>query len=161
MRRLLLAALIVPFAFPAAAQRAQPVLPFAPRGVDYVESVCTGGFDGRYEQTRILANGQIMKVTRRSGGVLRARATRAEVTKIWRELDLARFERRSVPPEKPYVMDGIDCALTRRLNGRVHTVTLMQQSRSNPRYRDLVQALDDINQIGNRATGPVLRPAAE
>lgn len=161
MRRLLLAALIVPFAVPAAAQRVQPVLPFAPRGVDYVESVCTGGFDGRYEQTRILANGQIMKVTRRSNGVLRARATKAEVMKIWREFDFARFERRVVPPAKPYVMDGIDCALTRRQNGRVHTVTLMQQARSNPRYRDLVQALDDVNELGQRATGPVLRPAAE
>jgi hypothetical protein len=102
-----------------------------------------------------------MKVTRRSGGVLRARATRAEVTKIWRELDFARFERRVVPPAKPYVMDGIDCALTRRLNGRVHTVTLMQQSRNKLRYRDLVQALDDVNELGRRATGPVLRPAVD
>jgi hypothetical protein len=136
------------------------VLPFAPRGVDYVESVCTGGFDGRYEQTRILANGQVMKVTRRSGGVLRARATKVEVTKIWRELDFARFEQRTVPREIPYVMDGIDCALTRRQSGRVHTVTLMQQSRDKPRYRDLVQALDDVNEIGRRATGAVLRPAA-
>jgi hypothetical protein len=161
MRRLLIAALIVPFAVPATAQRVQPVLPFAPRGVDYVESVCTGGFDGRYEQTRILANGQVMKVTRRSTGILRARATKAEVAKIWRELDFARFEQRIVPPEKPYVMDGIDCALTRRVNGRVHTVTLMQQSRTKPRYRDLVQALDDVNEIGRRATGPVLRPAVE
>jgi hypothetical protein len=161
MRRLLLAALVLPFAAPVMAQGVQPVLPFAPRGVDYVESVCTGGFDGRYEQTRILSNGQIMKVTRRSGGVLRARATRAEVTKIWRELDFARFERRVVPPAKPYVMDGIDCALTRRLNGRVHTVTLMQQSRNKLRYRDLVQALDDVNELGRRATGPVLRPAVD
>jgi len=161
MRRLLLAALIVPFAVPAVAQRTQPVLPFAPRGADYVESVCTGGFDGRYEQTRILANGQVTKVTRGSGGVLRARATRAEVMKIWRELDFARFEQRSVPPERPYIADGVDCALTRRQNGRVHTVTLMQQNRSKPRYRDLVQALDDVNEIGRRATGPVLRPAAE
>lgn len=161
MRRLLLAALIVPSAVPVAAQRVQPVLPFAPRGVDYIESVCTGGIDGRYEQVRILSNGQVMKVTRRSGGVLRARATKVEVTKIWRELDFARFEQRLVPPEKPYVMDGIDCALTRRQNGRVHTVTLMQQSRDKPRYRDLVQALDDVNEIGRRATGAVLRPAAE
>ena len=79
--------------------------------------------------------------------------------KIWRELDLARFERRTVRTGKPYVMDGTDCALTRRQNGRVHTVMLMQQSRSNPRYRDLVEALDDVNEIGRRATGPVLRPA--
>lgn len=161
MRRLLPAALILSIAVPATAQRVQPVLPFAPRGVDYVESVCTGGFDGRYEQTRILSNGQVMRVTRRSGGVLRARATKVEVTKIWRELDFARFERRLVPPEKPYVMDGIDCALTRRQDGRVHTVMMMQQSRGNPRYRDLVQALEDVNEIGRRATGPVLRPAAE
>lgn len=161
MRRLLFPALIVAIAVPAMAQRVQPVLPFAPRGVDYVESVCTGGFDGRYEQTRILTNGQVSKVTRRSGGVLHARATRMEVMKIWRELDLARFERRTVRPEKPYVMDGIDCALTRRQNGRVHTVMLMQQSRSNPRYRDLVEALDDVNEIGRRATGPVLRLAAD
>ena len=59
MRRLLFPALIVALAVPAMAQRVQPVLPFAPRGMDYVESVCTGGFDGRYEQTRILTNGQV------------------------------------------------------------------------------------------------------
>ena len=161
MNRLVAAALFLSLAAPAAAQRTQPVLPFAPRGVDYVESVCTGGIDGRYEQVRLLSNGQITKVMRRSGGVLRARATRVEVLKIWRELDLARFEQRLVPPEKPYVMDGINCALTRRQNGRVHTVMLMQQSRDKPRYRDLVQALDDLNELGQRATGAVLRPAAE
>lgn len=151
--------MILSLAVPAAAQRSLPVLPFAPRGVDYVETVCTGGIDGRYEQTRILSNGQVMKVTRRSGTVLRARATRAEVTKIWRGLDLARFERRTVPPEKPYVMDGIDCALSRRQNGSVHSVTLMQQTRGKAPYRDLAQVLDDVNELGRRATGPILRPA--
>ncbi len=161
MRPLLLALLALSFAAPLAAQRTQPVLPFAPRGVDYVESVCTGGIDGRYEQVRVLSNGQVSKVTRRSGGVLRARATRVEVMKLWRELDLARFEQRRVPPEKPYVMDGVDCALTRRQNGRVHTVTLMQQTRGKPQYRDLAAALDDVNELGKRATGAVIRPVAQ
>ena len=161
MRPLLLAALVLPFAAPVVAQTTRPILPFAPRAADYVESVCTGGIDGRYEQVRVLANGQVSKVTRRSGGVLRARATDIEVRKIWRELDLARFERRLVPPEKPYIMDGIDCTLTRRLGGRVHSVTLMQQSRDKPQYRDLVQALDDVNALGRRATGAILRPAKD
>src|ERR1700760_4160709 len=127
MRPIALFALIAAAAAPAVAQRAKPALPLPPRGVDYVGSVCTGGIDGRYEVVRVLATGQVMKATRRSDGVLRAYASRREVAKIMRELDLARFETRTVPPEKPYVMDGIDCALTRGRNGRVHTVLLMQQ----------------------------------
>jgi hypothetical protein len=91
--------------------------------------------------------------------VKRAWARRDEVRKIWRELDLARFEQRIVPPQKPYVMDGIDCSLARRTNGRLHIVTLMQQMHDSPKYRDLIQALDDINALGGRATGPRLRPA--
>jgi len=157
--RIALFALIAAIATPALAQRMPPVLPFAPRGIDYVETVCTGGFDGRYEMVRVLATGQVSKATRRMPEVQRARATRGEVSKIWRELDLARFEQRIVPPQKPYVMDGIDCTLTRRTNGRVHTVTLMQQMRDTPKYRDLMLALDDINAVGSRATGPRLRPA--
>lgn len=157
--RVALFALIGAAAAPALAQQMPPVLPFAPRGIDYVETVCTGGFDGRYEMVRVLANGQISKVTRRMPEVQRARATRGEIGKIWRELDFARFEQRIVPPQKPYVMDGVDCTLTRRTGGRAHSVTLMQQVRGNPRYRDLVAALDEINALGSRATGPRLRPA--
>ena len=152
-------ALMAVVATPALAQRMPPVLPFPPRGIDYVETVCTGGIDGRYEVVRVLANGQVSRVTRRMPEVQRARATRAEVGKIWCELDFARFERRTVPAQKPYIMDGIDCTLTRRMNGRLHSVTLMQQMRATPRYRDLVQALDDINTLGGRATGPRLRSA--
>ena len=161
MRLFVPVALALSVAAPAMAQRAQPVLPFAPRGMDYIESVCTGGIDGRYEQTRVLASGQVMKVTRRSDGVLQTRATRVEVMKIWRELDLSRFERRNVAPEKPYIADGIDCTLTRRQNGRTHTVTLMQQMRDKPQYRDLTRALEDVNDLGRRATGPILRPATD
>ncbi|MEO5937731.1 MAG: hypothetical protein ABIQ43_01835 [Sphingomonas sp.] len=157
--RIALFALIAAVAAPAVAQRMPPVLPFAPRGIDYVETVCTGGIDGRYEVVRVLATGQVSKATRRMPEVQRARATRGEVLKIWRELDLARFEQRIAPPQKPYIMDGIDCTLTRRKNGRVHAVTLMQQMRDTPRYRDLTQALDDINALGRKATGPRLRPA--
>ena len=157
--RIALLTLIVAAAAPAMAQRMPPVLPFAPRGIDYVETVCTGGIDGRYEVVRVLPSGQVSKVTRRIPEVRRAQATRDEVRKIWRELDLARFEQRVVPPEKPYIMDGIDCTLTRRSNGRLHTVKLMQQVRDKPKYRDLVLALDDVNALGRRATGPILRPA--
>jgi hypothetical protein len=157
--RIALFALVAVIAAPAVAQRVQPSLPPAPRGVDYVESVCTGGIDGRFEKVRVLATGQVLKVTRRSDGVLRARAKRGEVAKLWRSLDLSRFERRTVSPEKPYIADGIDCSLTRRKNGRVHTVVLMQQSRDRPQYRDLAQVLDDVNALGQRATGPILRPA--
>ncbi len=157
--RIGLFALAAIIAMPALAQRMPPVLPFPPRGMDYVETVCTGGFDGRYEAVRVFANGKVSKVTRRVPAVNHARATRAEVRKIWRELDFARFEQRTVPPQKPYVMDGIDCTLTRRKSGRTHTVTLMQQMRDTPRYRDLLEALDDINTLGARATGPRLRPA--
>lgn len=157
--RIALIALMAVVALPAAAQRMPPVLPFPPRDVDYVETVCTGGIDGRHETVRILASGEISKVTRRMPEVQRARASRSEVLKIWRELDLARFDQRSVPPQKPYIMDGIDCTLTRRTNGRTHTVTLLQQVRDMPRYRDLTQALNDINELGRRATGPRLRPA--
>ncbi|QDZ06767.1 hypothetical protein FPZ24_04140 [Sphingomonas panacisoli] len=118
-----------------------------------------GGIDGRLEFVRVTATGQVFKVTRRLPEVQRARATRGEVAKIWRQLDVARFEQRIVPPQKPYIMDGIDCSLTRRVNGRIHTVTLMQQMRANPKYRDLVTALDDINALGRKATGPRLQPA--
>ncbi|MEO5494797.1 MAG: hypothetical protein ABIR08_12330 [Sphingomonas sp.] len=157
--RIALFALIAAIATPALAQPMPPVLPFAPRGIDYVETVCTGGIDGRHEIVRVLATGQVSKVTRRMPDVQRARATRSEVGKIWRELDLARFEQRIVPPQKPYIMDGIDCALTRRTNGRIHSVTLMQQMHDTPKYRDPILALDDINALGRRATGPRLRPA--
>jgi hypothetical protein len=157
--RIALFALFAAVATPALAQAMPPVLPFPPRGVDYVEATCTGGIDGRHEVVRVLASGQVSKVTRRVPEVRRAWATRDEIRNIWRELDLARFDQRIVVPEKPYVMDGIDCALTRRINGRTHSVTLMQQARDKPRYRDLTRALDDINALGSRATGPRLRPA--
>lgn len=157
--RTILVTLIATMAAPAMAQRMPPTLPFAPRGVDYVETVCTGGIDGRHEIVRVLATGQVSKVTRRVPDIQHARASRAEVAKIWRGLTLARFEQRTIPPQKPYIMDGIDCTLTRRTNGRTHSVTLMQQVRGNPKYRDLVAVLDDVNVLGGRATGPRLRPA--
>jgi hypothetical protein len=157
---IVLLAMAASIAAPADARRAVPGLPLPPRGVDYVETVCSGGIDGRYEQVRVLATGQIQKATRRSPIVQRAYASRAEVRKIWRELDFARFERRVVSPEKPYVMDGIDCSLTRSSNGQSHVILLMQQTRDKPRYRDLGQAIDDINALGTRATGPMLRPAS-
>ena len=159
MRRILWA--LIAITTPALAQRAQPTLPTAPRGMDYVETVCTGGIDGRFEQVRVLASGQIMKVTRRSGTVLRAKATREEVANLWRSLDLSRFERRTIVREKPYIADGIDCSLTRRKNGRLHVVTLLQQIRDRAEYRDLARAIDDVNGLGGRATGPMLRPAGE
>lgn len=158
--RIALFALIAVIATPVLAQRMPPVLPFPPRGTDYVETACAGGFDGRLERVRVLASGEVLKVTRRAPAVKRTWARRDEVRKIWRELDFARFEQRIVPPQQPYVMDGIDCTLTRRTNDRTHTVTLMQQMRDTPKYRDLIQALDDINALGSRATGPRLRPAA-
>jgi len=158
--RIALCALILATAMPASAQRMPPVLPFAPHEVDYIETACSGGFDGRQELVRVLANGQISKVTRRTPEVQRARASRVEVATIWRQLDMARFERRVVPPQRPRIMDGVDCTLTRRTNGGIHTVVLMQQMRGVPRYRDLAQALDAINALGDRATGPRLRPAA-
>ncbi|MDB5680075.1 hypothetical protein [Sphingomonas bacterium] len=161
MRLITLCALIAVAATPALARRAKPAMPLPPRGMDYVETVCTGGIDGRYEQVRVLANGQVLKMTMRSNGVWYATATRREVAKIMRELDLARFERRVVLPEKPYIMDGIDCSLTRGSNGRTYTLTLMQQSRLKPQYRDLARALDDINELGRRATGPILRSASQ
>lgn len=159
MRMIALFALVAVAGVPAMARRAKPAMPLPPRGMDYVESVCTGGIDGRYEQVRVLANGRVLKMTMRPNGVLYATATRREVAKIMRELDLARFERRVVPPEKPYIMDGVDCSLTRGRGGRSYTLTLMQQARIKPQYRDLAKALDDINELGRRATGPILRPA--
>jgi len=42
---------------------------------------------------------------------------------------------------------------------RTHNVRLMQQTRGNPKYRDLVTALGDIDALGARATRPRLRPA--
>lgn len=159
MIRPVLAVVALALTAPAVAQRAQPMLPSPPPRADYVESVCTGGIDGRFEQVRVYATGRVEKITRRSDGIQRARASRGEVIRIWRELDLAKFERRFVPPEKPYIMDGVDCSLTRSIRGRTHSVTLMQQSRDKPRYRDLNQALDEVNALGGRATGAILRPA--
>ena len=157
--RLGFALLALAIAAPATAQR-DLVLPAAPARIDYVETVCVGGIAGQREQVRVYANGRIEKASRRGDGILRAHANGAAVAKVWRELDRARFEQRVVPPEKPYIMDGIDCSLTRRANGRLHTVNLMQQQRGKPAYRDLSQAVDDINALGQRATGPILRPAA-
>lgn len=81
MRIALFALIAAAVATPAMAQRMPPVLPFAPRGIDYVETVCTGGIDGRYEMVRVLTTGQVSKVTRRMPEVQRARATRGEVLK--------------------------------------------------------------------------------
>jgi hypothetical protein len=160
MRMIVLLAFAASTAASADARRAVAGLPLPPRGLDYVETVCSGGIDARYDQVRVLANGQVQKASRRSPVVQRAFASRAELRKIWRELDFARFERRVVPPEKPYVMDGIDCSLARTSNGQSHVVLLMQQMRDKPRYRDLEQAIDDINALGRRATGAIMRLAS-
>ena len=159
MRMLAIVALTAILSGPAAAQRVQRSLPFAPRGVDYVETQCTGGIDGRLEQVRVLATGQILKLTRRSDGILRAHATAYEIAKIWHALDLLRFEQLTVPPEKPFTQDGVDCVLTRRKDGKLHSVTLIQQARDRPQYRDLARTLTAVNDLGRRATGAILRPA--
>lgn len=159
MRSLVIIALATFLGGPAVAQRVQPSLPFAPRGVDYVETLCTGGIDGRVEHIRVLATGQILKLTRRSDDVLHAHASPGEVAKIWHSLDLLRFEQLTVPTEKPYLQDGVDCALTRRKDGKLHSVTLLQQMRERPRYRDLARVLTAVNDLGRRATGAILRPA--
>ena len=152
-------AVLIALAAPATAQTMPPTLPFAPRAVDYVETVCTGGFDGRYEQVRVLATGRIAKVTRRQPEVRTAQATRGEITRIMRALDLARFEQRISPRLPRRIADGIDCTLTRRQSGRTHSVTLPQEAASLPRYRDLFDVVEDINALGRRATGAILRPA--
>jgi hypothetical protein len=158
MRSLFLIASIT-LAAPAVAQTMPPTLPFAPRGVDYVETVCTGGFDGRYEQVRVLATGRIAKVTRRQRAVRTARATRGEVARIMHALDVARFEQRTSPTMPRRIADGIDCTLTRRRDGRTHSVTLPQEAQALPRYRDLFEVVDEVNGLGRRATGAILRPA--
>ncbi|HEX4693204.1 hypothetical protein [Sphingomonas sp.] len=158
MRLITLSALVA-VAAPAAAQTMPPSLPFAPRGVDYVETVCTGGFDGRYEQVRVLASGRIAKVTRRAPEVKTARASRGEVARIMRELDIARFDRRTSSRLPRRIADGVECALTRRQLGRTHSVTLQPEAASLPAWRDLFQVVEEVNALGRRATGAILRPA--
>jgi len=158
MRLIALSALAA-IAMPATAQTMPPTLPFAPRGVDYVETVCTGGFDGRYDQVRVLASGRIAKVTRRAPDVKTARATRGEVARIMRELDMARFDRRTSPRLPRRIADGIECTLTRRQFGRSHSVTLQPEAASLPAWRDLFQVVEEVNALGRRATGAILRPA--
>ncbi len=159
MRSIAAFALLSAMAAPAIAQRAEPALPAAPRGVDYVETVCTGGFDGRYEVTRLLATGQVLNVTRRTP-IQRAWAAQAEVTKVMRDLDRARFEGRAVQPVPRRIADGIDCTLARRKDGRLHSVVLQQEMGSDPAVQDLLQVVAEVNALGRRATGPILRPAA-
>lgn len=156
MPRIALIALIV-LATPAAAQRFQPSLPAAPRGVDYVESVCTGGFDGRYEQTRVLATGNVQKVTRRVP-MVSTPVPRAEVDAIMRDLDRANFEQRSVPRLPPRIADGINCTLTRRRNGGQHSVILQQEAENLPAAQDLIRILGKVNALGRRTAVPAMRP---
>lgn len=159
MRLLAAIVLLSSMAAPALAQRAQPALPTTPRGIDYAETICTGGIDGRYEITRVLATGQVLKVTRRAP-LRRAWASRVDVTKIMRDLDRARFERRSVQQVPRRIADGIDCTLTRRKNGSSHSVLLQQEASSDPAVQDLLQVVAEVDALGRRATGPIIRLAA-
>lgn len=152
----LIFALIAAAATPAEAQR---TLPMPPRGVDYVEASCAGGIVLIDETVRILADGQIIRTSPQGGGVLRARATPAEVMRIWRKLDMARFERRVVR-RAPAVPDGIDCTLSRQQRGSLHSVSIPQVSRNDAAIADLRSVLADIRALGRRATGPIMRPAA-
>jgi len=151
------ALLIVATAAPAAAQRFRPDLPPARPGVDYVETICTGGIDGRYEQTRLLSTGEAQKVTRREP-MASAPVPRADVAAIMRDLDRARFERRTVPAMPPRIMDGINCTLTRRKGGRPHSVTLRPEARDVPAYRDLVTIIGKIDAVARRAMVATVRP---
>lgn len=142
-------------AAPSDARRARPRLPLPPAGVDYVETICAGGIAGMSEQTRVLVTGQVTKITSHSTGVQRTQATRGELLSLWRQLARARFDQRTAPPEKPYVMDGIDCTLISRKRGEVHSVNLMQQQRDKPQYRDLGRIIELMNEIARRAAGPI------
>ena len=157
------AAVLVPltlFAAPAEAQRSAPALPPAPRGVDYAETVCSGGIDGRYEVVRVLAGGEVVKVTRRAA-LTRSRAPAGEAASIQRALDRARFDRRIVQRVPHRIADGIDCTLTRRKGGVVHSVVLQQEVAGDAGVQDLVAIVSRIAALGRAATGPILRPAAE
>jgi hypothetical protein len=158
MRSVVVLGLLSAVATPAIAQRAQPMLPEAPRGVDYAETVCVGGIDGRYEVTRVLATGQVLRVTRRTP-VQRTLVSRAEVMKIMRDLDRARFERRTVQRVPRRIADGIDCSLARRKDGRLYSVALQQEMGSDAAVQDLLQVVAEVNALGRRATGPIIRPA--
>lgn len=142
---------------PAIAQRFAPALPPAPRTGDYVETICTGGIDGRYEQTRLLAAGRMQKATRRAQ-MISVPVPRAEVAAVQRDLDRARFDRRTVPGIAPRISDGVTCTLSRRRNGRVHGVTLPQEAADLPAYRDLARIVGRVDAIARRATTPELRP---
>jgi hypothetical protein len=157
MRSIAIFALFPVMATTAIAQRAQPSLPAAPRGIDFAETICAGGIDGRYEVTRVLATGQVQKVTRR-GPVQRILVSRADVAKIMRDLDRARFERRTVQRVPRRIADGIDCSLTRRKDGILHSVALQQEMASDPAVQDLLQVVVEVNALGRRATGPIIRP---
>lgn len=159
MRYLFLAPLALTVALaiaaPSDARRARPRLPLPPAGVDYVETVCAGGIVNLSVQTRVLATGEVTKITSWSTGVQRTDATRGELLSLWRQLARARFDQRIALPEKPYVMDGIDCTLIARKRGEVHSVNLMQQQRDKPQYRDLGRIIDALNEIARRASGPI------
>ncbi len=157
MRSIVFLALLSATAAPAIAQRVRPMLPVAPPGVDYAETVCAGGIDGRYEVTRVLATWQVLRVTRRTP-VQRILVSRAEVAKIMRDLDRARFERRTVQQVPRRIADGIYCTLARRKDGRLHKVALQQEMGSDAAVQDLLEVVAEVNALGRRATGPIIRP---
>ena len=158
MRYLALSAALACLVAPAMAQRAVPGPPAPLREADYVEADCSGGIAGIDEQVRVFVDGRIVKAARR-GGVLRARATPAEVARIWRKLDIARFERRTVRGGR-YPPDGITCTLSRQQRGSRYTVVIPQVTRNDDAVADLRSVLADVEALGRRATGPILRPAA-
>lgn len=141
---------------PALAQRFAPALPSVPRTGDYVETICTGGIDGRYDQTRLLAAGRMQKATRRAP-MISVPVPRADVAAIQRDLDRANFDRRSVAGVAPRISDGVTCTLSRRRNGRVHSVTLPQEAADLPAYRDLARVIARVDAIARRAITPELR----
>lgn len=156
--RIALFAMIIATAVPALAQRMLPVLPLAPRGIDYVETDCSGGIAGIDEQVRVLADGRVFKVTARNSRVTETHATPGDVLSIWRKMDVARFEQRAVRGAL-YPPDGITCTLARRQNGGMHSVVVPQLTRNERAIADLRAVIGDINALGARATGPRLRPA--
>ncbi len=143
---------LVALAAPAAAQQSTP------RADDYVESVCSGGIAARVTRVRVFRTGEVEKSSSRSRNILRTRATDQEVNWIWQKLDQARFEDRRDASPQQVPPDYIVCSVSRAKKGRTHSVKIDLTARNSPRYRSIVQALDAINKLGDRATGPIIRP---
>ena len=154
MRSALALLLIVP-AITAAAPPGQPRRP-PPIGGSYLESRCSGGIAGMTDQVRVRADGRVERFTSRArtrpNGPADGRVPRAEVAQLFARLNALGFDGFVPPKSDVVVSDGINCSLTKVVNGRSFSVAFPQGARGGERYRALGRVRADIARLGDRVT---------